>query len=187
MQVSVMISNEKNSKIESHAKPVDEDDQRMAVAEVSDEIVDGAMERVAAVKEAPVMERALDGERKKLFSGNLCGVFLVVLILCGRVQESTIGAAFFTQVLSLNEATVKFDIWDIAGQECYDSLSPMYYRSAAAAIVVYDITSMKWVQQVQRHANLSLIMFFVANKANLGAERKVAMSANLMKELGFGW
>ncbi|KAL1294484.1 hypothetical protein AAHE18_19G144700 [Arachis hypogaea] len=160
MQVSVMISNEKNSKIESHAKPVDEDDQRMAVAEVSDEIVDGAMERVAAVKEAPVMERALDGERKKLFSGNL-------------VQESTIGAAFFTQVLSLNEATVKFDIWDIAGQECYDSLSPMYYRSAAAAIVVYDITSMKWVQQVQRHANLSLIMFFVANKANLGAERKV--------------
>ncbi|PNY00904.1 ras-related protein RHN1-like [Trifolium pratense] len=37
-------------------------------------------------------------------------------------QESTIGAAFFTQVLSLNEATVKFDIWDTAGQERYHSL-----------------------------------------------------------------
>lgn len=58
------------------------------------------------------------------------------------VQESTIGAAFFTQVLSLNEATVKFDIWDTAGQERYHSLAPMYYRGAAAAIVVYDITSM---------------------------------------------
>lgn len=57
------------------------------------------------------------------------------------VQESTIGAAFFTQVLSLNEATVKFDIWDTAGQERYHSLAPMYYRGAAAAIVVYDITS----------------------------------------------
>ncbi|KAL1336898.1 hypothetical protein HN51_031329 [Arachis hypogaea] len=57
----------------------------------------------------------------------------------------------------------------------------MYYRGADAAIVVYDITSMesfarakKWVQQVQRHANPSLIMFLVANKADLGAERKVA-------------
>lgn len=57
-------------------------------------------------------------------------------------QESTIGAAFFTHVLSLNEATVKFDIWDTAGQERYHSLAPMYYRGAAAAIVVYDITSM---------------------------------------------
>lgn len=58
------------------------------------------------------------------------------------LQESTIGAAFFTQVLSLNEATIKFDIWDTAGQERYHSLAPMYYRGAAAAVVVYDITSM---------------------------------------------
>ncbi|XP_020965042.1 ras-related protein RHN1-like isoform X3 [Arachis ipaensis] len=98
----------------------------------------------------------------------------------GKKEESTIGAAFFTQVLSLNEATIKFDIWDTAGQERYHSLAPMYYRSAAAVIVVYDIISMesfarakKWVQKMQRHANPSLIMFLVANKANLGAERKV--------------
>jgi small GTP-binding protein len=58
------------------------------------------------------------------------------------MQESTIGAAFFTQVLSLNEATIKFDIWDTAGQERYHSLAPMYYRGAAAAVVVYDLTSM---------------------------------------------
>jgi len=59
-----------------------------------------------------------------------------------HVQEPTIGAAFFTQILSLTEATVKFDIWDTAGQERYHSLAPMYYRGAAAAIVVYDISSM---------------------------------------------
>ncbi|KAK2385448.1 ras-related protein RHN1 [Trifolium repens] len=95
-------------------------------------------------------------------------------------QESTIGAAFFTQVLSLNEATVKFDIWDTAGQERYHSLAPMYYRGAAAAIVVYDITSMdsfvrakKWVREVQRQANPNLIMFLVGNKADLEDQRKV--------------
>ncbi|KAF8025558.1 hypothetical protein BT93_F2409 [Corymbia citriodora subsp. variegata] len=72
-------------------------------------------------------------------------------------QEPTIGAAFFTQILSLAEATVKFDIWDTAGQERYHSLAPMYYRGAAAAVVVYDISSVdtfvrakKWVEELQR-------------------------------------
>ncbi|KAJ4708422.1 Ras-related protein [Melia azedarach] len=95
-------------------------------------------------------------------------------------QESTIGAAFFTQVLSLNEATIKFDIWDTAGQERYHSLAPMYYRGAAAAVVVYDITSMdsfqrakKWVQELQRQGNPNLIMFLVANKVDLEDKRTV--------------
>ncbi|KAK9115689.1 hypothetical protein Sjap_014636 [Stephania japonica] len=56
-------------------------------------------------------------------------------------QESTIGAAFFSQTLAVNDATVKFEIWDTAGQERYHSLAPMYYRGAAAAIIVYDITT----------------------------------------------
>ncbi|GAU22465.1 hypothetical protein TSUD_123520 [Trifolium subterraneum] len=82
-------------------------------------------------------------------------------------QESTIGAAFFSQTLAVNDATVKFEIWDTAGQERYHSLAPMYYRGAAAAIIVYDITSSdsfsrakKWVQELQkqvfeRNMNLS--------------------------------
>jgi small GTP-binding protein len=64
------------------------------------------------------------------------------------MQEPTIGAAFFTQILSLAEATVKFDIWDTAGQERYHSLAPMYYRGAAAAVVVYDISSTVLFMQV---------------------------------------
>ncbi|KAH8482196.1 hypothetical protein H0E87_029605 [Populus deltoides] len=97
-------------------------------------------------------------------------------------QESTIGAAFFTQVLSLNEATIKFDIWDTAGQERYHSLAPMYYRGAAAAVVVYDITSMdsferakKWVTELQRQGNPNLIMFLVGNKVDLQEKRKVGI------------
>ncbi|ERM97555.1 ras-related protein RABF2b isoform X2 [Amborella trichopoda] len=95
-------------------------------------------------------------------------------------QESTIGAAFFSQTISLNEATVKFDIWDTAGQERYHSLAPMYYRGAAAAVVVYDITSMdsflraqKWVQELQRQGNPTLFMVLVANKVDLASKRKV--------------
>ncbi|XP_077237917.1 ras-related protein RHN1-like isoform X2 [Tasmannia lanceolata] len=95
-------------------------------------------------------------------------------------QESTIGAAFFSQIISLNEATVKFDIWDTAGQERYHSLAPMYYRGAAAAVVVYDISSMdsflrakKWIQELQRQGNPNLVMLLVANKADLEEKREV--------------
>jgi len=56
-------------------------------------------------------------------------------------RESTIGAAFLTQTIALDEnTTVKFEIWDTAGQERYKSLAPMYYRNANCAVVVYDIT-----------------------------------------------
>jgi Ras family len=56
-------------------------------------------------------------------------------------RESTIGAAFLTQTISVDEnTTVKFEIWDTAGQERYKSLAPMYYRNANCAVVVYDIT-----------------------------------------------
>uniref|UniRef100_K3Y200 Ras-related protein RHN1 n=1 Tax=Setaria italica TaxID=4555 RepID=K3Y200_SETIT len=96
-------------------------------------------------------------------------------------QESTIGAAFFSQVMSLDEATVKLDIWDTAGQERYHSLAPMYYRGAAAAVVVFDITSTdsymrakRWVDEIQRQAgNPHLVMALVGNKVDLEERRQV--------------
>ncbi|GME85715.1 unnamed protein product [[Candida] boidinii] len=42
------------------------------------------------------------------------------------LRESTIGAAFLTQTIALdNNVTVKFEIWDTAGQERYKSLAPI--------------------------------------------------------------
>lgn len=55
-------------------------------------------------------------------------------------QQPTIGAAFMTQSVKLKDMVVKFEIWDTAGQERYRSLAPMYYRGAACALVVFDIT-----------------------------------------------
>ncbi|KAM7530238.1 hypothetical protein LguiB_033648 [Lonicera macranthoides] len=97
-------------------------------------------------------------------------------------QESTIGAAFFSQTLAVNDATVKFEIWDTAGQERYHSLAPMYYRGAAAAVIVYDITNQtsfdrakKWVQELQAQGNTNMVMALAGNKADLLDARKVAV------------
>ncbi|KAL9453007.1 hypothetical protein AB3S75_008742 [Citrus x aurantiifolia] len=99
-------------------------------------------------------------------------------------QESTIGAAFFSQTLAVNDATVKFEIWDTAGQERYHSLAPMYYRGAAAAIIVYDITNQasferakKWVQELQAQGNPNMVMALAGNKADLLDARKVTAEA----------
>ena len=94
------------------------------------------------------------------------------------MQESTIGAAFLTKTVP--EFKVKFEIWDTAGQERYHSLAPMYYRGAAAAIIVYDITSSdsfekakNWVRELQRQGNPEMIVALAGNKADLVAQRKV--------------
>eukprot|EP01031_Cornospumella_fuschlensis_P035959 gene35958-43613_t len=95
-------------------------------------------------------------------------------------QEPTIGAAFLTQTVSLDDATVKFEIWDTAGQERYRSLAPMYYRGAAAAIVVYDITkkdsfngAKSWVKELQRRGDPNVVIALAGNKADMEPKRKV--------------
>ncbi|TKX27072.1 GTP-binding protein ypt5 [Elsinoe australis] len=94
-------------------------------------------------------------------------------------RESTIGAAFLTQTIALDDTTtVKFEIWDTAGQERYKSLAPMYYRNANCAVVVYDITQASsldkakaWVKELQRQANENIIIALAGNKLDLVTEQ----------------
>lgn len=57
----------------------------------------------------------------------------------------------------------------------------MYYRGAAAAIIVYDITSndsferaKKWVVELQKQGNPNMVTALAGNKADLEEKRKVA-------------
>ena len=54
----------------------------------------------------------------------------------------------------------------------------MYYRGAAAAIVVFDITSQDsflrakdWVKELQRQGSPTLVLALVGNKADLSENR----------------
>ncbi|KAG2155698.1 GTP-binding protein RAB5 [Suillus clintonianus] len=96
-------------------------------------------------------------------------------------RESTIGAAFLTQTVTLeDQTTVKFEIWDTAGQERYKSLAPMYYRNANCAVVVYDITqtaslekAKTWIRELQRQADPSIVIALCGNKLDLSERRQV--------------
>lgn len=95
-------------------------------------------------------------------------------------QEPTIGAAFLTQTVTLDNHTVKFEIWDTAGQERYRSLAPMYYRGAAAAVVVFDITNndsfvgaQSWVKELQKRGDPNVVIALAGNKADCEEKRAV--------------
>ncbi|KAI7854825.1 ras protein [Circinella umbellata] len=96
-------------------------------------------------------------------------------------RESTIGAAFLAQTISLDDnTTVKFEIWDTAGQERYKSLAPMYYRNANCAVVVYDITQASslekakaWVNELQRQADPNIVIALAGNKSDLESRRAI--------------
>ncbi|EJU02820.1 GTP-binding protein RAB5 [Dacryopinax primogenitus] len=112
-------------------------------------------------------------------------------------RESTIGAAFLTQTVQLEDGTtVKFEIWDTAGQERYKSLAPMYYRSAACAICVYDITqsaslekAKSWIRELQRQADPSIVIALCGNKSDLAARRQVSQeeAQKFAEEEGLMW
>jgi len=94
--------------------------------------------------------------------------------------EPTIGAAFLSTNIFIDESKINLQIWDTAGQERYKSLAPMYYRGAHAAVVVYDITSYDsfkgaifWVKELYKNNSKSII-FFVGNKLDRNDSRKVS-------------
>ncbi|VVC33250.1 Hypothetical protein CINCED_3A016058 [Cinara cedri] len=92
---------------------------------------------------------------------------------------STIGAAYCTFTIQINNTPVKLEIWDTAGQERFHGLVPMYYRHAQAAIVVYDVTNRvtfekakKWIKELQNQVPSTLTML-VGNKLDLNICRSV--------------
>mmetsp|Transcript_18972 Transcript_18972/g.61145 ORF Transcript_18972/g.61145 Transcript_18972/m.61145 type:complete len:104 (-) Transcript_18972:1012-1323(-) len=57
----------------------------------------------------------------------------------------------------------------------------MYYRGAAAAIVVYDITNKEsfngaksWVKELQRRGDPNVVIALAGNKADLQTKRRVS-------------
>jgi len=112
-------------------------------------------------------------------------------------RESTIGAAFLTQTVTLDDhTTVKFEIWDTAGQERYKSLAPMYYRNANCAVVVYDITQSSslekartWIRELQRQADPNIVIALCGNKSDLAARRQVSQeeAKKYAEEEGLMW
>ena len=68
-----------------------------------------------------------------------------------------------------------------AGQESFRSITRSYYRGAAGALLVYDITRREtfdhlasWLEDARQHANPNMTIMLIGNKADLAHRRAVS-------------
>jgi Ras-related protein Rab-2A len=97
-----------------------------------------------------------------------------------QAHDMTIGVEFGAKTITINDHTIKVQIWDTAGQESFKSITRSYYHGAYGALLVYDITSRDsfkylrgWLEDIHQNAGGELVIMLVGNKADLEESRQV--------------
>lgn len=96
------------------------------------------------------------------------------------VHDLTIGVEFGARTITLNGKQIKLQIWDTAGQESFRSITRSYYRGAAGALLVYDISRREtfhhvegWLDDARKHSNSTMTIMLIGNKSDLDSRRAV--------------
>ncbi|XP_057549578.1 ras-related protein RABB1c [Amaranthus tricolor] len=97
------------------------------------------------------------------------------------VHDLTIGVEFGARMITIDNKPIKLQIWDTAGQESFRSITRSYYRGAAGALLVYDITRREtfnhlasWLEDARQHANANMTIMLIGNKSDLAHRRAVS-------------
>eukprot|EP01132_Coremiostelium_polycephalum_P002845 gene2845-3536_t len=92
----------------------------------------------------------------------------------------TIGVEFGTRIVDVNNKKIKLQIWDTAGQERFRAVTRSYYRGAAGALLVYDITRRitynhltTWLTDARNLTNPNTVIMLIGNKKDLEGQRDV--------------
>ena len=111
-------------------------------------------------------------------------------------HDLTIGVEFGSKVIDVNDTKIKLQIWDTAGSESFKSITRAYYRSAAGALLVYDITRKdsfnhvtEWLNEARTHGNPAMAVTLVGNKTDLEAQRVITTeeAERFAKDNGLGF
>jgi len=96
-------------------------------------------------------------------------------------HEITIGVEFAAKIIELEGKFIKIQVWDTAGHEAFQSITRTYYRGAAGALLVYDITRrdtyvhlVKWLSELKENAPKDITIILIGNKNDLENERQVS-------------
>jgi len=109
--------------------------------------------------------------------------------------KATIGTFISKKECNFDElkTSVRFMIWDLAGQSQFQRLWPDYLTDSRAGIIVYDITNResfenvkKWYDIITEVAFQNIVLILVGNKVDLDESRKISTDEGmeLAKNLG---
>lgn len=89
-------------------------------------------------------------------------------------HDLTIGVEFGARLINIDGRQIKLQIWDTAGQESFRSITRSYYRGAAGALLVYDISRRdtfihlsRWLEEVRQNSNPHMTIILIGNKTDL--------------------
>ncbi|CAI2375778.1 unnamed protein product [Moneuplotes crassus] len=95
--------------------------------------------------------------------------------------EPTLGYEFISKVYQCESDLVQVHLWDTAGQDKYANMSNQYFKRAAGALIVFDITSKKsfegckeWYSYLKDSGEDSVEILLIGNKVDLEEEREVS-------------
>ena len=94
------------------------------------------------------------------------------------VSQATLGTGFGSHTVDVDGRMYRAHIWDTAGQEQFRTITTLYYRGAAGALLVYDITRREtfddlpmWYGDVLKNCtNPQMVVAIVGNKLDLVTE-----------------
>lgn len=96
-------------------------------------------------------------------------------------HDLTIGVEFGARMVDVDKKQIKLQIWDTAGQESFRSITRSYYRGAAGALLVYDVTRRetfnhlsRWLEETRYNANPEMTIMLIGNKIDLEDKRVVS-------------
>ena len=86
----------------------------------------------------------------------------------------TIGAAFNTLKIPINEKNIELQVFDCAGSDRFNTLLPIYLRGVYYCILIYSVDDLdsqksilaRWAEYIQEH-NITHL-YIVGNKIDLG-------------------
>ena len=125
--------------------------------------------------------------------GKTCIVRQATTGVFSEDSAPTLGASYVSKLTNVNGTDVRLQIWDTAGQERYKGMTPMYYRGAQTALIVYSVTDNEsfesvdgWLASLKDNAEPNITLFLLANKCDCESERTVSTDQGKEKALQMG-
>jgi small GTP-binding protein len=69
-------------------------------------------------------------------------------------ERLPIGVDFYVKSIELQGKKIKLQVWDVGGDERFRFLIPTYCKGANAAMIIYDITNSKSLNQISELAQI---------------------------------
>ena len=103
-------------------------------------------------------------------------------------SKATVGVEFLSRSYKINDKIFKIEMWDTAGQERYKSITAAYYKGAKGALIVYDTTSAKsfenvdkWLGEIKEKAGKDIKLIIIGNKIDLKDKKVITTEQALTR------